>query len=110
MELYIGGYKQGKLRYVLTKYPNREESIVNDLHIWIKKLIKDGENAEAVVMDFIDKNPECILICDEVGNGIVPIADDERAYREQVGRILCRIAKQAESVERVICGIAQKIK
>ena len=64
MELYIGGYKQGKLKYVLTKYPNKEESIVNDLHIWIKKLLKDGENAEEVVMEFIDKNPECILIWD----------------------------------------------
>lgn len=110
MELYIGGYKQGKLKYVLTKYPNREESIVNDLHIWIKKLIKDGENAEAVVMDFIDKNPECILICDEVGNGIVPMDPFERRYREEVGRILIKVAQRASRVERVTCGLGQRIK
>lgn len=110
MELYIGGYKQGKLRYVMTKYPNKESAIVNDLHIWIKKLIKDGEDAESVVMEYIDKHPDCILICDEVGNGIVPLDPFERNYREQVGRILIKVAERANRVERVTCGLGQRIK
>ena len=42
MELYIGGYKQGKLRYVLTKYPNAEDKVFNDLHLWIKRLMLAG--------------------------------------------------------------------
>ena len=34
----------------------------------------------------------------------------EREYREQTGRILIELAKEAEEVIRVICGIGQKIK
>ena len=61
-------------------------------------------------MDFIDKNPECILICDEVGNGIVPMDPFERRYREEVGRILIKVAQRASRVERVTCGLGQRIK
>ena len=62
------------------------------------------------VMLYIDKNPDCILICDEIGNGIVPIDRFEREYREQVGRILIEVAKRADRVERITCGIGQRIK
>ena len=34
----------------------------------------------------------------------------EREYRERTGRILIRLAQEAEEVERVICGIGQRIK
>ena len=47
---------------------------------------------------------------DEVGNGIVPIDFLEREYRERTGRILVKLANQADEVVRVICGIGQKIK
>lgn len=59
---------------------------------------------------FIKKNPDCIVICNEVGCGVVPMLKEEREYREQVGRMQVILAKSSESVERVICGIAQKIK
>lgn len=110
MELYIGGYKQGKLRYVLTKHPNAEDRVFNDLHLWIKKMMKDGQDAQGEVMRYIDQNPDCIIICDEVGNGIVPVDGFERAYRENVGRILIEVAKRADRVERITCGLGQRIK
>ena len=59
---------------------------------------------------FIKKNPDCIVICNEVGCGVVPMLKEEREYREQVGRMQVILAKSSESVERVICGIEQKIK
>jgi adenosyl cobinamide kinase/adenosyl cobinamide phosphate guanylyltransferase len=34
----------------------------------------------------------------------------EREYRERLGRILITIAAKADRVERVICGIGQRIK
>ena len=33
MELYIGGYAQGKLSYVQNKYKGKDITIVNDLHL-----------------------------------------------------------------------------
>ena len=52
----------------------------------------------------------CSCNDNEVGCGVVPMLKEEREYREQVGRMQVILAKSSESVERVICGIAQKIK
>ena len=51
-----------------------------------------------------------IVISDEVGNGVVPVDKDEREYRERVGRCLIRIAEAASRVERIMCGLGQRIK
>lgn len=84
--------------------------IINHLHTFIKTSIQQGENPKESILDFITKYPDCILISDEIGNGIVPMDAFEREYREQTGRILIELAKEAEEVIRVICGICQKIK
>ncbi|MBP6421033.1 MAG: bifunctional adenosylcobinamide kinase/adenosylcobinamide-phosphate guanylyltransferase, partial [Agathobacter sp.] len=42
--------------------------------------------------------------------GIVPLDSFEREYRERLGRLLCEIAAKAERVERIVCGIGQRIK
>ena len=41
---------------------------------------------------------------------IVPLDSFEREYRERLGRLLCEIAAKAERVERIVCGIGQRIK
>ncbi len=130
MKLVIGGTAQGKLEYVLLKYelqkdmvcdgclPNdtddmeRKEKplIINHFHLWVKSRIESFGCPEDEIMSFLDCNEDCIIICDEIGNGIVPIDPFEREYRERVGRILVQLAKRAEEVERIICGIGQKIK
>lgn len=127
MKLVIGGTAQGKLEYVLLKHdvqknmvwdgvlPNDRELngnivIINHLHQWIKNCMVSGECPEDEIMSFLDCNEDCIIICDEIGNGIVPIDPFEREYRERTGRILVQLAMRAEEVERIICGIGQKIK
>lgn len=127
MKLIIGGTAQGKLDYVLLKYglqenmvwdgvlPNNVERkekfvIINHFHQWVKSRVIDGGWPEDEIMSFLDCTEDCIIICDEIGNGIVPIDPFEREYRERMGRILVQLAKRAEEVERIICGIGQKIK
>ena len=134
MKLIIGGYSQGKLNYVLRKIGENEYQIcdgtlsddiksdteeadstntiiiINHLHTFIKTSMQRGENPKESILNFIRKYPDCILISDEIGNGIVPMDAFEREYREQTGRILIELAKEAEEVIRVICGIGQKIK
>ena len=58
----------------------------------------------------IRKNPELILITDEIGYGIVPVDRMEREYREQTGRVCTHLAAYSEKVYRVMCGIGQVIK
>lgn len=127
MKLIIGGYAQGKLSYVMEKYsvrssqvweaklPQKNERdegsvVINHFHNWIKGRIADAGRPEEEILRFIQENPECIIISDEIGNGIVPIDAFEREYRERTGRILIELAKNAEGVERIICGISQRIK
>lgn len=126
MRLVLGGYAQGKCEYVKRNYGIAEGEICrgdredfeampgkrayDKLHLWIRRKMEQGADVPELVRAFLQEHPDCILICDEVGNGIVPMEDSERAYRELVGRMLCMAAEQAESVERILCGIAQKIK
>lgn len=128
MEFYIGGYAQGKLGYVLEKHRGQElemtdggetgriaadtgkRIVLNHLHLLVKNLLEQGEDPEQYMRDLLEENPDCIVISDEIGSGIVPMERQEREYRERLGRIQIEIAAKAESVERVICGLGQKLK
>ncbi|SHJ58814.1 bifunctional adenosylcobinamide kinase/adenosylcobinamide-phosphate guanylyltransferase [Hespellia stercorisuis] len=127
MELYIGGYAQGKQEYVRSKKSGQDVEIVPDLHLWFRQLlVEEAEikateikaaaakaaevKAEQVVLTYCEEHPDCVLICDEIGNGIVPMDQTERAYRERLGRLLIELAKRADRVERIICGIGQRLK
>ena len=127
MKLIIGGYAQGKFKYAQKKFQVENKNvydgkipdgtgningtlIINNLNTYIRQSMIDGTFSEKLIFDFIDKYPDCVIITDEVGNGIVPIDEFERGFRETIGRIQIELAKMAEEVERVICGIGQKIK
>lgn len=131
MILIIGGFAQGKLHYVKQRYVHCEDGrevtvldgtlelpaetgalqvIVNHLHRYIREQLQQGTDPEVMIENFGKEHPDCILICDEIGNGIVPMEAEERTYRERIGRILEQLAAQADEVVRVVCGIGQKIK
>lgn len=127
MRLIIGGYAQGKLEYVKNRYAENEAAvfdgelpaeienkektvIINHFHQWIKKRITLGGRPEEEIICFLNQNPDCVIISDEIGNGIIPADMPEREYRERTGRIITELAARAKEVERVICGIGQRIK
>ncbi len=97
-----------------------EVIVINHFHYFVRDFLKNHENDQNKnklwlehtqrLYNYIDKNPNLIIISDEIGNGIVPIDSFEREYREKTGRILIELASQAEEVIRVICKIGQKIK
>ena len=127
MKLIIGGYAQGKLSAALCacegrktvvweeefKQEDYEEDtvlIINRLHVWVRKCLEEERNPEMELKAVLDAHPNCIIICDEIGNGIVPMEPFEREYRERTGRILIMLANLAEEVERITCGLKQKLK
>lgn len=153
MELYIGGFAQGKLEYVQNKkaeeaisiamvidcaqsdYQKTLQSIdnkiknenadvnnianvndiviINHLHLWVKDLLREGMEEAAVqstILSWVATHPNTILICDELGNGIVPLEKMDRIWREQTGRLMIELAGQAERVERILCGLGQRLK
>jgi adenosylcobinamide kinase/adenosylcobinamide-phosphate guanylyltransferase len=114
----------------------KEAQVLNHLHLYIKRLTyKEGAaynttvddtittddtitadttaktmSAAEIINDIYEDNPDIILICDEVGGGIVPLKKEDRIYRETVGRALCCAVKKSDRVERVMCGIGQCLK
>ena len=79
-------------------------------HLWVKRLLKDGADVRALTGPLLLEHPDCIIISDEIGNGIVPMEHEEREYREMTGRLLCELANKADRVERIVCGIGERIK
>ena len=129
IKLVIGGKAQGKLAFAETLLPGAEiidggswrqyagtdasQVIVNRLHLFIRAELMEGRTQEEILeelLQFAGARGTCIFICDEIGNGIVPLDAFERKWREQTGRILCGIAERADEVWRVFCGLPQKIK
>ncbi|WP_294473168.1 bifunctional adenosylcobinamide kinase/adenosylcobinamide-phosphate guanylyltransferase [uncultured Intestinimonas sp.] len=116
MILLIGGAGQGKLAYALEKTglgasdvardpaAARSKPIFAGLEDWVRAHPGEG------LGDLLEVNPEVVILCDEVGCGVVPVDPSERAWREEVGRLCCALARRAERVERVFCGLSMVLK
>lgn len=120
--LYIGGMAQGKRDLVQRLHELSPEEIadgaihsleqitcypaVTHVHLLVRRLLEDGQDPLAALEQLDGK----ILICDEVGCGVVPLERYERDWREAVGRFCCAAARRAERVVRVQSGIPQVLK
>ena len=112
MILIIGGAGQGKLDYVLQKTGYGPAQVARTPEEARTRPVFAGledwpELDEAALLE---ANPDVILICDEVGCGVVPVEPAQRARREAVGRLCCRLAERAARVERIFCGLPMVLK
>ena len=120
MKLYIGGCCQGKADYVSAQTglvpvcctPDQalNAPAINCFHLTMRQVVEAGNTGEAFARTLLDHNPEAVVICDEIGLGVVPLDPFERRWREETGRALCLLAAAAERVERVSCGLGQRLK
>ena len=51
-----------------------------------------------------------VVIATEMGGGVVPVDPGQRADREAAGRLACLLARRADAVVRVCCGLPQLLK
>ena len=127
IRLIIGGVGQGKSAFAIQKYALTSQQIfdgnsteyISNIHRYrcidnydrlIKQLLEQGKNPLSFTECLIRKNPDMIFIMNEIGSGIVPIEQEERLWREQVGKVGCLIAENAHTVIRMVCGIPVVIK
>ena len=119
MILIVGGVGQGKLAYALKQTglsmdqvafcpvdAGPERPILAHLERWVRAT----EAVEGPVEDLLERCPEVVILCDQVGCGVVPMAREERDWRERVGRLCCALAARADRVERLFCGLPQVLK
>ena len=124
MELIIGGAFQGKETYARAQHPEihwkngkelkKEELLkaqgVLDFQEYLRNALKEGENVQALADEIYEKNPDLVLVTQEVGYGVVPVDAFDRQYREAVGRVCTKLASYSDKVTRVVCGIGTVIK
>ena len=127
MILVIGGAYQGKLELVFSwrgQDPDpvfyadggcdsweaaTRKTIIYRFHEYLRRGLQEQKDMNEWVKQLIYANPDFVIM-DEVGYGIVPVEREDRIYRELVGYAGQQLAKEAEAVYRVVCGIPVKIK
>ena len=130
MILIIGGAYQGKMAFAEQLLEEQKKngkvgSIFPQFHMWVKAHMEADANdkisehvnsnekndkLEKELREKLVQEPDTIIVCNELGCGVVPMDAFDRAWRERTGRLTCALAAQAEAVYRVTCGIGTRIK
>lgn len=124
MKFVTGGANQGKFEYAEKLYSDAEWAngavcsfqellscqAVDHFHLFVRRWLQEGKTPQELTGAILEKNRELIIVCDEIGCGLVPTDSFERMYRESVGRICTELVKYADEVYRVTCGIGVRIK
>jgi adenosylcobinamide kinase/adenosylcobinamide-phosphate guanylyltransferase len=112
MVLVLGGYANGKLEFArenlgVTEWSDGSLDSPCCVYNLQDMAWEDGflERLE----EYVGSNPDAVVICCEVGGGVVPVDARERQYREDVGHACRMLAKRADRVYRVLCGIGKRI-
>ena len=84
--------------------------VVSDYEYIVRHDLENGVDPETEYKALRESNPDIIIIASEVGCGIIPMEESENTFREETGSIMCRAARDADAVYKVVCGIAKKIK
>lgn len=123
--LIVGGIWQGKRDYAKTHFGISSDEIISpdqpigsdakcidQLQDRIWDILKKGTCEQQIkwIDDLLCQCTGKICICDDISCGIVPLEEEQRVWREMVGRFLCRLAQKADLVVRIQCGIGQIIK
>ena len=123
MKLIFGGAYQGKLDYARDNYdiqticdcsggaePDFSKDAICGIEGFVMACAKAGIEAREYFEKARDQWQDKILIMTDTSQGVVPIDQDVRAFREMNGRLMLYLAGEADSVERVFCGIGKRLK
>ena len=107
MVFVTGPLYSGKKDFV-KEWMHWDEEALSQNAIWdVQELTAGCDDLEQLAEELSQKQ---VVIATEVGGGIVPATAEERAAREAAGRLACLLAKKADTVIRVFCGIPTVIK
>ena len=119
--LIIGGAYQGKTAYAKETFGLNEENTADGetcsreacenargvvkYQELVRRLLQEGSDPQAFTARLLERNPDVVIVMNEVGSGIIPAGREEREWREAVGRAGCLAAAAADRVIRVSCGL-----
>ncbi len=113
MILIVGGEGAGKRSFAESLgYPRSEmaDGVLDDSRavFHVERMVAERlEEAPALLEPLCKKE---VVICCEVGSGIIPAEYEQRRIREATGRLCVQLAQRADTVVRMVCGIPTVIK
>ena len=125
MELIIGGAFQGKTAFTKENFTISDEEIfvcdkdfspefdkkcithIERFSFWC---VEHGFEPADYFFEHAENIEDKIIISDDISCGVVPIDAEIRAWREATGRANNFLAREADEVWRVFCGLGQKLK
>ena len=111
MILVIGGAYQGKLTWAKAQFALRDEDCCDLAEGFVDGrrcyYHLEGATRRGETPPFPE---DAVVIAREVGCGVVPMDANERVWRERYGAALQALAKGADCVYRVFCGIGERMK
>lgn len=124
MVLIIGGAWQGKLDFAKETYALRTEDVftcergeidfsrrcIDRLEDFILSCVQSGKDPVAYFEENAHSWRDSILICRDISCGVVPMEAEMRLWRNETGRLCQYLAKRAERVSRIFCGLEQRLK
>ena len=125
MDFIIGGAYQGKLEYAVKRFELHEKDTfncsecdgidykyrcINRLEEFSLRCVKNNRNAVSEFESHRGDWQNSILICEDIFCGVVPLGAEMRAWREQTGRLCVYLAREADTVTRIFCGLEQRLK
>ena len=122
MHVILGGRCQGKRAYAERLYSHfpavsdlehnnsLSPGLVVNVHLGIRRLLLDGENVSAFFAERLSVLRQCVILCEEIGGGIVPVDAFGRKWRDETGRVYQYLASEADIVDRVFAGLALRLK
>lgn len=124
MKLVFGGAYQGKLTWARETYglaeaqchdcrnglPETAQSCLYHLEEFTYACAKAGLDAPQEMDRHRELWKDAVLILRDIGSGVVPMDKTERAWREENGKLLRYLAREAERVSRIFCGLEERLK
>lgn len=124
MKLVFGGAYQGKLTWAREAYglaqdrcfdcreglPQSSMDCLHHLEEFTYVCAKEGLDAVQEMEKRRALWQDAVLILRDIGSGVVPMDKTERAWREENGKLLRHLAKEAERVSRIFCGLEERLK
>ena len=126
MILIIGGAYQGKLDYARENYNisrkdvynctrekvevDYEKKILNNVEELVYACLANGRDPMKYLAARKSRWIDSVMIVNDISCGLVPMDQNDRAFREAVGRTTTYLAKEAKAVIRVFAGIGKNLK
>lgn len=113
MLLIIGGEGAGKRTFAKSLgYVDADlsDAVLDDRPVIFhveQMVFRNPERADRLLPALEQKD---VVICNEVGSGVIPIERGERMGREATGHLCIQLALQATCVVRMVSGIPMVIK